>query len=252
MKGPYPLTHGRHFWRPLVDSTVARAIVFCGLVHSAAAIPVLLTFEGLQDGQFVADFYNRPASALGIGVGYDYRVEFKGGGAGLVDADAGGTGNFGFEPSPSTALYFPSTPPVMNVLDGFTGELSFFYTSVFAPGEVKIYDDLNATGSLIAQLVLPVTSSLAGDPGGRFSPFFSVELEFSGLAKSVVFGGGANNIIYDDIAFTSLTPAPPPPEPPPLPPEPPVTEVPEAQTWAASVLTAVAGVWMARRKMVRG
>lgn len=79
-----------------------------------------------------------------------------------------------------------------------------------------MYDGLNGTGSLLASLSLPTTSSNCDFSlyGAGFCPFVPVGVGFAGIAKSVSFAGVANQIGFDDITFGSVTPDPKPvPEP---------------------------------------
>lgn len=65
-------------------------------------------------------------------------------------------------------------------------------------------------------LALPMTPSLPGTPGcpatEQFCPFTTAGLAFAGTARSVVFGGAANQIGYDNVtdgsASTVTTPKP--------------------------------------------
>ena len=89
----------------------------------------------------------------------------------------------------------------MNVPDGFSGGLSFYYSSITFSGSVDIYDGLDGTGNLLASINLSVTPSDGGNPTGPFSPFVSVDVDFAGTALSVEFGGTASQIGYDDVAL---------------------------------------------------
>ena len=57
---------------------------------------------------------------------------------------------------------------------------------------------------MLATLNLPTTpNNGAPDPGGTFSPLLPVGVSFNGIAKSVDFGGTANQIVFDDITLGS-------------------------------------------------
>ena len=131
----------------------------------------------------------------------------------LIDADNGGNGNFGGEPSAPTAMYFLQASAVLDVPNGFTTGFSLFYTAVFNPGVVTVWDGPNATGNILAVLNLPVTPSDGGDPNGTFSPFVPAGVSFAGTAYSIDFGGTGNQIAYDNITFGSETPEGAVPEP---------------------------------------
>jgi hypothetical protein len=173
---------------------------------SASAITVL-DFEGLQDNEPVANYYNGGLGGSGSGPGPNFGVTFTGGALALIDGDAGGSGNFGGEPSPDTVLYFLNASAIMNYAAGFDTGFSFFYTAINNPGLVTVWDGPNATGNVLAQLVLPLTPyNGAPDPTGQFSPLLPIGVAFAGTALSVDFGGTGNQIAYDNITFGSETP----------------------------------------------
>jgi len=167
----------------------------------------VLTFEGLGNQEDVGNFYNGGAGG-NLGIAFTNAL-------GLIDADAGGSGNFGGEPSPNTAIFFlNSNASTMNVLGGFDTGFSFFYTSPFYLGSVRVYDGLDGTGNILATLDLPLTPDNGQpDPSGNYSPFLPFGVNFAGLAHSVDFGGVANQIAFDDITLGSATPGEPVPEP---------------------------------------
>ncbi len=195
----------------------------------AKAAVVVLDFEGVGNVNPVGNFYNTAPR--------DYGITFSSNALGIVDRDAGGTGNFGGEPSPSTALFFLNgTAATLNALNGFTTGFSFFYSAINNPGFIKVYDGLNATGNLLATLNLPTTpSNGAPDPNGAFSPFVPIGVSFSGIAKSVDFGGTINQIAFDDITFGSATPGNP-------------DDVPEPLTIIGSLTAAGFGVTLRRKQ----
>ena len=161
---------------------------------------IVLTFEGLQDLEPVNDFYNGGTGGFGS-VGTNYGISMTTNSLALIDADAGGSGNFGGEPSPSTALFFLSGTAIMNVAAGFDTGFSFYYTAIFNPGSITVYDGLNGTGNILASLLLPLTpNNGAPDPTGTFSPFVPIGVGFAGIAKSIDFGGTVNQIA----AFKSI------------------------------------------------
>jgi hypothetical protein len=166
----------------------------------AEAATIVLDFERVGDLNPVGSFYNTAPQ--------DYDITFSPNALGIVDADAGGSGNFGGEPSPDTVLFFLNGPAAtMNVLNGFTTGFSFFYSAINQAGFINVYDGLNATGSILATLNLPTTPfNGAPDPTGAFSPFVPIGVAFSGIAKSIDFGGTVNQIAFDNITLGSATP----------------------------------------------
>jgi uncharacterized protein YhjY with autotransporter beta-barrel domain len=92
----------------------------------------------------------------------------------------------------------------MNVPAGFDTGFSFFYSAVNSPGSVSVYSGLDAGGTLLTTLVLPLTpNNGAPDPSGNFSPLVPIGVTFAGTAMSVDFGGSANQIVFDEITLGS-------------------------------------------------
>lgn len=173
-----------------------------GLAGASQASIIVLDFEGIGDLEGIGQFYNGGAGSLGSGPGPSYGVVFSTNALALVDSDAGGTGNIGGEPSGNTAMNFLSgSAATVNYAAGFTTGFSFFYSAPFSPGSITVYDGVNATGNVLATLVLPVTLVDAGDPNGVYSPFFPIGVAFSGTAKSIDFSGTEDYIAFDDITF---------------------------------------------------
>lgn len=198
--------------RHLKIAWITSMLAVSGMASSSAAITVL-TFEGLGDFESVSNYYNGGFGGNGSGPGTNYGVTFSDSALALIDSDAGGSGYIGGEPSPSTGLFFVGDTAIMTYATGFTTGFSFYYTAINFPGVVKVYDGLDGTGNLLASIVLPKTISDGGDPTGAFSPFFAIGVNFNGIARSVDFGGTANQIVFDNITFGSSSPVSSIPEP---------------------------------------
>ena len=184
---------------------LATGLFIFGMVGTAQAA-FILDFEGLADQEQILDFYNGGTGGNGSNSGTNYGIGFGSNALALIDADAGGSGNFGGEPSPDTVMFFLTGSAILNKEDGFDTGFSFSYSAINNPGNVLVYDGLNATGNVLANISLPVTNSDGGDPTGAFSPFYNAGSAFSGTAKSIDFGGTVNQIGFDDITFNSATP----------------------------------------------
>jgi hypothetical protein len=174
----------------------------------ASAEVFTLTFEGLADHASVGDFYNG-------GGGTNYGVSFSPATLALIDEDAGGSGNFANEPSPGTVLFFlEANNAILNKSSGFSTGFSFYYSSSKA-ASVNVYDGINATGNLLATLQLAAQNqdnNCVGDPTGSFCNWTAVGVTFAGIAKSIDFGGTANQVGFDNITFGTETPTAPVPE----------------------------------------
>jgi len=186
----------------------------CGAITlvsaSASAAPITLTFEGVGDQAAVNDFYNGGTDSMGNS-GTNYGVSFSNTSLGIIDADAGGTGNIANEPSPNTVLFFlDSSSATLNYAAGFTTGFSFYYTSSTA-ATVNVWSGLNATGDLLGQITVAAQFSdgCTGDPTGSFCNWTAAGVSFMGIARSIDFGGTANQTAYDNITFGSDKPGNP-------------------------------------------
>lgn len=166
---------------------------------------VTLTFDGLQDGEQVLNYYNGGFGGAGSGPGPNYGITFG------EDSLALTNGNFADNPSPPSILFFLSGPgAIMNVAAGFDTGFSFFYSAASVPGSVTVYDGLNGTGDVLAMLELPVTPTLPpGSP--TYNNWVPVGVAFAGTAMSVNFSGTANYIGFDNVTLGSVTPGVPEP-----------------------------------------
>jgi hypothetical protein len=173
----------------------------------AAQAAIVLDFEGLRDLEAVQEFYNGGTGSLGSS-GPNLGASFSPATLALIDADAGGTGNFANEPSPNTVMFFlDANDAILNYAAGFDTGFSFFYSSSTA-ASVTVWDGLGATGNVLASLSLTAQGfdNCTGDPTGSFCNWTPVGVSFVGIAKSIDFGGTANQTGFDDITFGSATP----------------------------------------------
>jgi hypothetical protein len=184
------------------------AASLAAVMAPAMADPIVLDFEGIGNGAAVGNFYNG-------GGGTNYGVSFSPATLAIIDADAGGGGNFANEPSPNTIMFFlDANNAILNFAAGFDTGFSFFYTSSTA-ADVTVWSDVNGTGSLLGTISLSAqfTNNCTGDPTGTFCHWDAIGVAFAGTAKSINFGGTANQTGYDNITFGSATPVPTIPEP---------------------------------------
>lgn len=187
------------------------------LASAAAQAAVTLNFEGVapypsSNNVFVDEFYNGGTSSAGLS-GPNLGVEFNGDVLLLclntADVTCSNTskGGLGVAGSDKGAIYFLSGNPIMNVAAGFDTGFSGVFSAPFTAGTtVKIWSDLDATGSLLADLTLGTTTAAGCTIAGQYCPFVDFSLAFSGMAKSVQFGGTLNQQVFDDLTFGSVTP----------------------------------------------
>jgi len=161
---------------------------------SVSISPISLNFDGIGDLQPVANFLP-PTTGVSISPNA----------LGIVDFASGGSGNFlSTTGGRNTAVtYKEGDLIVLNVNNGFTGQLSFKYSSPFFDGhQVKIYDGLNATGSQLSSVPLARTNEGRGLIG-TYNPFEPVTIPFNGTAKSIQIGSKADKLLIDDIELAA-------------------------------------------------
>jgi hypothetical protein len=191
----------------------------------ANADVVTLDFEGIPDYTAVGEYY----ASQGF--------HFSPATLALIDSDNGGNGNFANEPSPNTIMFFlDANNAILNSDNGFDTGFSFYYTSSTA-ATINVWSGANATGTLLASLNISAqhTDNCSGDPNGDFCNFTAIGVTFDGVARSIDFGGTANQTGYDNITFGSATPG--------------NGGVPEPATWAMLIagFGLVGGAMRARR-----
>lgn len=228
-----------------------------GLLFSAAVAWILplatahatvidLTFEGVN-GTYpsgyaqILEFYNGGTSSDGTS-GPNYGISFPSNALAICLNTPGTScsntsrGGLGDPNSQLGALFFLSGGNTfLNLASGFDTGFSFNYVAINNPGGVDVFSGLDGTGTLLAHLDIPTTPSGCTGLGG-FCPFFPIGVAFAGTAQSISFAGVANQIVFDDITFGSVTPGP--------------NEVPEPGTLAlfAMGLAGLAGMMRGRKK----
>ena len=185
--------------KKLIYSAVAAVVI--AATQAAMANVVTLTFEGLQDGEQILNYYNGGFGGSGSGPGPNYGITFGGDSLALISYAAGGGGNFTGSPTmPTIAFFLSGAGDVMDVPAGFDTGFSFYYADqVGFTGSVTVYSGLDGAGSVLASLSLPSTP----DPYNVWVP---VGVSFAGTAQSVIFSGAADYIGFDDITLGSQTP----------------------------------------------
>jgi hypothetical protein len=188
---------------------------------------IVLTFQGLQQGEQVANFYNGGFATFeghtGSGPGPAFGATFGPTNPGST-ADAfvlTDMKHYSAEPTPPEVMLLgdtsvpggQQTAAAMNVAGGFTSDFSFFYGSIEssdAPQSVQIFSGLNGTGALLGSMALMMTPGSSPDPTNPQAVFTATpeDIPFSGVAHSVVFTGGNQQIVFDNIQFTPAIPAP--------------------------------------------
>ena len=185
------------------------------LASSIFANPIVLKFENIVPGgtqsALILDFYHG-----GGGAANDFGIDFSDNALAVCLNLSGQTcsnasrGGLGDADSQAGGLFFlTGSVTFMNDSAGFDTGFSLFYSAVNSPGSLSVYDGLNGTGNVLATLDLPLTSGAvcpAGNYNAGFCPFVPVGVSFAGTAKSIGFAGVANQIVFDDVTFGSVTP----------------------------------------------
>ena len=126
---------------------------------------------------------------------------------GIVSFAQGGSGNFTdslVDPGQGRAItYAEGGSIIMNVPDGFSGQLSFRYASPFFNHQVVVYDSPNATGNILANVILDRTPDSLTTPGAYVLTVQEQQINFNGFAQSVSFGSAPDKLIIDDIKLFS-------------------------------------------------
>jgi hypothetical protein len=170
----------------------------------------LLSFQGLGDLQQVGNFYN----GGGLPSTPNYGISFSSNFYGLRSVYQGGSGAFSRDPTGTPAIFIMGTTGAnatgyMNVNNGFTTGIQFFYTAGFSE-TVTVWSGTDGTGTVLATITLSANNgSCSGFP--TYCHWTSAGLTFNGTAKSVTISGAANGIGLSDITLGSAQTAVPEP-----------------------------------------
>ena len=164
------------------------------------ADPLVLTFEGVGDGAQIGNFYNG-------GAGGNLGISFTDNAFG--DAS---------RPARTTVMRFLGGAAAMNVAGGFSSSFAGRYTTPFAniinddtgelipPVTISLFSGADGSGDLLTSFVLARTDP--DDLGDPFVQLFSFSIDFAGVARSAVFGGGIGLSVFDDLRLETQNAAP--------------------------------------------
>ncbi len=216
--------------KALIAMTMAQAMTFA---PSASAQAIVLDFEGLGSGAAINSFYSGGTDSQGNS-GINYGISF--GANALAIRESAPAANFSGEPSAETIMFFLTGSSVLNYGPGFDTGFSFFYSTVSAAAQVRVYDGLNASGNLLGTISLAALGA-GPDPLNVFSNWEIGSLSFAGTARSIDFGGTVNQVGFDNITFGSVDPN-----------LPTVPAIPEPSTYALLLAGLGATTLFARRR----
>ncbi len=228
--------------------TIRLVIGACVLLGASRleAAPILLDFEGFKNtpaidtnhngtiydtgdvrgaGEHILGAYGGGAGSFGTVKG-DYGITFASNAEVVIDydtVDSGGNhlgmGTTQNTPSGSGALYFlnpegENTSTFMNVEDGFTGILKFYFSTTTGTGRVTIYDGYNGTGNVLSTRELPsldpgwdvsnYNKTLAPGPNDWWVVWAPGLMKFEGIGKSIVFEGLGNQIAFNNVELNTV------------------------------------------------
>ena len=184
----------------LRTAIAALSILAAGAAQAAPV--VVLDFEGVGDQAAINNFYNGGTDSLGNS-GANYSIQFGANTLGLRESDAS---NFAHAPSGESIMFFLTGTAILNYAAGFDTGFSFWYSTTTFTGTVNVYDGLDAAGSLLGSVNL---DALGAGPSAPYSNWAIGALAFSGVAKSIEFGGTVNQVGFDDITLGSTIPGVP-------------------------------------------
>ncbi len=189
------------------SAATANAVVVLDFEGIGATYPFMNTVE-------ILDFYNGGTSAAGTS-GVNHGVSFDNASALCLNTatdSCSNTSHGGLAPASATGamILTQDGEAVLDFAAGFDTALSFLYTQPYDvgfPSAVYVYEGLGGSGNLLGFLDLDLTASAcAPEYSATFCPFEVASLGFSGIARSVVFEGTANWMVFDNVTLGSATP----------------------------------------------
>jgi hypothetical protein len=171
----------------------------------ALSATVTLTFEGATSFGSLNNFYNGGTDSGGAS-GANYGVSF-GGDALAFSNDGLGSGvngaYFSNAPTPGSVMSAVGGDSALNVASGFTGPVSFFYSSS-AISSVSLYSGLNGTGTLLGTIALAANAQ-NGCSDTAYCYWSLASFNLAGVAQSIQFGSAQSVAAFDNV---SLAPVP--------------------------------------------
>jgi hypothetical protein len=177
------------------------AALAAGLLSAAPAFSATVTlgFEGAGDYSLLGEFYNGGTSETGA-TGTNYGISF--GPDALALANNADFTYYSNAPSPGAVLAPVGISSALNVVAGFTGEASFFYSSAAAT-TVSIFSGLNGSGSLLGTFNLTANAQ-TGCSDTSFCHWDFASLNFAGVAQSIQFGTAGNLAGFDNVTVAPV------------------------------------------------
>jgi len=177
------------------------AALAAGLLSAAPAFSATVTlgFEGAGDYSLIGEFYNGGTSESGA-TGTNYGISF--GPDALALANTADFTYYSNAPTAGAVMAAVGAASALNVVAGFTGEASFFYSSSAAT-TVSIFSGLNGTGSLLGTFNLAANAQ-SGCSDTAFCHWDQASLSFAGVAQSIEFGTAAGLAGFDNVSIAPV------------------------------------------------
>jgi hypothetical protein len=182
----------------LLSAALLAGFAFTGTTLAAATV---VDFETPTSFASIAEHYNGGTDSDDV-AGANLGVSFGLDALALRNDELGPY--FGNAPSAVGVLTAVGADAAMNVAIGFTGIVSFAFSSVDA-GEIGIWSGMNGTGTRLGGLA--VTANATGcDAATPLCLFSTASFDLgANVAKSLTFGDAASlTVVFDDVTVTAV------------------------------------------------
>jgi len=169
-----------------------------GLLSAAPAFSVTLDFQGAGDYNFVENYYNGGTNSGGAS-GVNYGISFGPDVLAVTNDDF--FSYYSNAPTP-TVIGAVGSNAALNLATGFTGDVSFWYSST-AETTVSVFSGLNGGGSLLATFALGANAQACG-PEVPYCNWEFTSQNIAGIGKSIQFGSAASVAGFDNVTINEV------------------------------------------------
>ena len=182
----------------LLSAALLAGFAFTGTTLAASTV---VDFETPTSFASIAEHYNGGTDSDDV-AGANLGVSFGLDALALRNDELGPS--FGNAPSPVGVLTAVGADAAMNVAIGFTGIVSFAFSSVDA-GEIGIWSGMNGTGTRLGGLAV-TTNATGCDAATPLCLFSTASFDLgANVAKSLTFGDAASlTVVFDDVTVTAV------------------------------------------------
>ena len=172
------------------------------LLAAAPAFSFTLDFQGAGDYNFIQDYYNGGTNDAGAS-GTNYGVSF--GSDALIVTNNDDFTYYSNAPS-AGVLSAVGADAALNVASGFSGDVSFWYSSA-EDTTVSVFSGLNGAGTLLATFAL-LANANDGCSDTAYCHWDFKSLNLAGVGQSIQFGS-AVGAGFDEVSVSEVPlPAP--------------------------------------------